>query len=105
RDLRAVDRVDPVRILGVVDLREGLDLAGEHDREVLRRLLELAAERLLPRDLVELLAALARELHQHDRLVRVRVEVRARPGALQVVARQLGNLPYLARAALEARRP
>ena len=50
---------------------------------------ERAALRLSPRDLVEDLLALARELHQHDRAVRLRIDVGARPGELQLVARHL----------------
>src|SRR5262249_33742799 len=79
-DLRAA-AADAARETRVreVDLREGLDLAVEHDREVLRLLLQLAADPLVARDLLELVRALARELHGHDRpaaAARARVEVR-----------------------------
>src|SRR5262249_50616473 len=72
----------------------------EDDREVLRAALDvlraaraLARERaalsLLPRDVVEDLLPVSRELHEHDRLARVRVDVRARAGKLEVGARHL----------------
>ncbi len=90
---------DPVRVLLVVDRRPGPDLVVEDDREVLEewfgarelRRLRLAAHSERPRDVVELLATRARELHDHDRLVRLRVEVLTRAGQLQVVTRHLGD--------------
>ena len=90
---------DPVRVLLVVDRRPGPDLVVEDDREVLEerfgarelRRLRLAAHSERPRDVVELLATRARELHDHDRLVRLRVEVLTRAGQLQVVSRHLGD--------------
>src|SRR5439155_1335199 len=53
RDLRAVDRVDSVgqARVRVIDLRERPNLAVEDDREVLRRVLELAAQPLVAGDL------------------------------------------------------
>ena len=75
-DLGAVRAGDPARILLPVDRRPRLDLAVEHDREVLIDLLaladrvgeQLAALRLPAGDLGELLGPLLRELHRHDRL-------------------------------------
>jgi hypothetical protein len=89
RDLRSARAADPVRVLVPVDRRPRLDLAVEHDREVLERLLlgdaaagevpdRLAAVGLGVRDRAELVRAVVRELHQHDRLARRRVEVLAR---------------------------
>src|SRR5207247_6524189 len=82
------------------DVRHRLDLVVEHDREVLRAALDVllaaralacqrAALRLLARDVVEDLLALARELHQHDGLARLRIDVGARAGKLQVGAGHL----------------
>ena len=64
------------RAVGVVDLRPGLDLAVEHDREVLRDAAEVAALPQPPRDVLEAVLALARERHADDRLAEL-VEVAA----------------------------
>ena len=45
----------------------------------------------VPRDLLELLAAAVRELHEHDRLALARVDVLPRPLEHQVGAGHLGN--------------
>ena len=68
RDLAAA--ADPVRErrVGVVDLRERLDVAVEHDREVLRRLPEPAALVQPARDPLELVAPLRGEREADDRL-------------------------------------
>ena len=58
-------------------------------------LLQLAADPLVARDLLELVRALARELHRHDRLAaaaRARVEVGACPRQLQVLAGHLRDI-------------
>ena len=89
-DLRvAADAVGEVA-LRRVDLRERLDLAIEHDREVLRRAEQVAALVEAAGDPLELLAARAGELHQDDRAL-ARIEVCARSGQLQVGTRQLGD--------------
>ena len=82
-----------------VDVRRRLDLAVEDDREVLEEVLAVAEEArprsaalgLLARDRVEDLRALLRELHGHDRLVRVGVEVLPRARELQLVPGHLGD--------------
>ncbi len=105
-DLGTVRARDPARILLPVDRRPRLDLAVEHDREVLLDLLatadrvgeQLPALRLLPRDVGELLTALLRELHRHDRRLRLGVEVLPRSRELQVGA---GHLRHVGRRVLE----
>jgi hypothetical protein len=65
---------------------------------VLRRLADPAARPLVARDLLELVRAAPGELHRHDRApaaARARVEVRARPVELQVLARHLRDLGRL----------
>src|SRR5205807_2581360 len=67
-------------------------LAAVHDRKVLLDALPVVAPVvLLQGDLQEFVRAEAGELHQHDRLVRGRVEVLARPGQLQIRPGQLRN--------------
>ena len=95
-DLRApaADAAREARV-GEVDLREGLDLAVEDDREVLRLLAQLAADPLVARDPLELVRARARELHGHDRppgVSRARVEVRAGARELEILARHLRDV-------------
>jgi len=101
-DLGAVVAGDAVRIADEVDVRHRLDLAIEHDREVLRAALnrlsvsgartgKRAALSLTPGDLVEDLLALVRELHQHDRPARLRIDVRAGAVELEILARHLGD--------------
>ena len=75
-DLRAGRAVDAVRVLAPVDVRRRDELVVERDREVLRGLQRVAAERVVgaalghpARDRLERLAALAREVERHDRLV------------------------------------
>ena len=87
----AAGRVDPARVLLVVDRRERVDLVVEHDREALEVVVpkRLPAHRLGPGDVVEDLVAVAGELHRHDRLAGRRVEVLLRPRQLQVLARHL----------------
>ena len=98
RDLGVARDAAGERAVGVVDLRPRANLAVEHDREVLRRVAELAAHVLGARDLLEAVAALVRELERHDRLVGRRVEVLARAGELQVGA---GHLRHVRRVVLE----
>ena len=85
-DLRAVVTRDTLRVADEVDVRRRLDLAVEDDREMLRAVQDrgavgpaLADERptlrLAPRDRMEDLLAFAGELDQHDRLVRLRIDV------------------------------
>ena len=95
-DLRppAADAAGQARVRGV-DLREGPDLAVEHDREVLRRLPQAPANPLVAGDLLELVGPATRELHGHDgtpRGARARVEVRARARELEILARHLGHV-------------
>ena len=92
RDLGVARDAAGERAVGVVDLRPRANLAVEHDREVLRRVAELAAHVLGARDLLEAVAALVRELERHDRLVGRRVEVLARAGELQVGTRHLRHV-------------
>ena len=91
-DLRAAAR-DPVREarIGEVDDREGADLVVEHDGEALRegaRVVAAAGDSVLrreeraplgqlPRDVVELVGAVVREVQEDDRLPGLRVEVLA----------------------------
>ena len=103
-DLRAVRARDPARVLLEVDRRPRLDLAVEHDREVLQVVLGVAlaaadrveeqpaALRHVARDALERLGALVREVHQDDRLAGRRVEVLPRAVEVQVAPRHLGNL-------------
>ena len=97
-DLGAVRAADPVRVLIPVDRRPGFDLAVEDDRKVLRDLLAAAEGReppaplgFLARDRTELVRTLVGELHQHDRLTGVRVEVCARARELEVSAAHFGH--------------
>ena len=81
-DLRAsaADSARQARI-GEVDLREGLDLAVEDDREVLRLLAQFPANPLVTRDALEGVGAGIRELHRHDGApTRTRAGVEVRPG-------------------------
>ncbi len=86
RDLGSGAPVDPVRVLAVVDERARDDLAVQHDREGLERALHglardlagLPALREAAGDLLEVLAALVRELERHDRLSRGRIVLLAR---------------------------
>ena len=78
------------RAVRVVDLRPRFDLAVEHDREVLRRLLQSAALVETLGDPLELLAPGSREVHEDDGAL-ARVEVGARSGEHQIGARQLRN--------------
>ena len=73
-----------------VDLRPGPDLAVEHDGEVLRDAAEVAALPQPPRDVLEAVLPLARELHADDRLAEL-VEVVAGARRLEVATRHLGN--------------
>ena len=57
----------------------------------------LAAVGLVVRDLAELVRALVRELHRHDRLARRRVEVLAGTGELEVVASHLRHRRHAVR--------
>ena len=85
------------QVLLPVDRRPRLDLAVEHDRELMGDLLaaaERVREQLAPlrdvtRDLAEPVGAGVRELHRHDRLAGRRVEVLGAPESL-VSAGQLG---------------
>ena len=88
---------DPARerAVRVVDLREGADLAVEHDREVLRSVLDPPTRPLLGRDVLELLAALLRELHGYDRLAGLGVEVRAGARELEIAPGHLGDVGRL----------
>ncbi len=101
-DLSAIRAADPVRVLLEVDRRPRLDLAVEHDREVLERVGRIALAAgdvvagaatvgLAVGDLAELVAALVGELHRHDRLARRGVEVLAGAGQLEVGAGHLGD--------------
>ena len=81
--------------VGEVDLREGLYLAVEDDREVLRLLAQLSANPLVASDALEGVGAGIRELHRHDGAparARAGVEVRSRPRELQVLTRHLRDV-------------
>src|SRR4029079_10676190 len=58
---------------------------------VLRRVLQLPAQPLVARDLVEDLPARLREREEDDGLVRVRVDVLPRPRELEVLPGHLGD--------------
>ena len=73
-----------------VDLRPGPDLPVEHDGEVLRDAAEVAALPQPPRDVLEAVLPLARELHADDRLAEL-VEVVAGARRLEVAAGHLGH--------------
>ena len=76
-DLTAAGDAVRERRVRVVDLREGLDVAVEDDREVLGRLAELAALIQPPRHRLELVVAVAVEGQPDDRLAGRRVDVLA----------------------------
>src|SRR5262249_388004 len=98
---------DAVRVLLEVDRRRRADLAVEDDREVLEVVLRVAlpagevearlsALRLLPRDLVELVGAVIRELERDDRAAGL-PEVGARAREDEVATRHLRDGVLLVR--------
>ena len=104
RDLRAVRARDAARVLLEVDRRPRLDLAVEHDREVLEEVAVVAlaaadrveeeppALRDVARDLLERVRAVVGEVHQDDRLARRRVEVLPRALEIQVLTGHLRDV-------------